>query len=179
MDELQGLGSQETTTTRGARAHRRRHGGWNAGLVSRLKALDLGRLLRYGATSVISLGISEAVLLVLSDKTALGAASAALIANLAGTGPSYLLSRYWIWPEADRRRVGRQVVLYWVISLISMGLSSVTLGVVADHVPEERMEHVLLLGAAYLAISLILWAAKYVSYRSIIFTGEPSGARAA
>lgn len=139
-------------------------------LLARLEGRDLGRLFRYGATSVIALGVSEAVVLWLQDATALGAVSAALIANLAGGVPSYLLSRYWIWPESDRRRVGRQFVLYWVISFASMGLSSFTYGVVADHVPRERIMHIVLLGIAYLVISLVLWVAKYVSYRSFCFT---------
>jgi hypothetical protein len=66
--------------------------------------------------------------------------------------------------------VGRQLVLYWVISLVSMGLSSFTYGVVADHVPHERIVHIVLLGVAYLVISLVLWVAKYVSYRSFCFS---------
>lgn len=166
------------TTTRGGK-HLQARRGRVGELAARLAASDLRRLFRYGATSVIALGISEAVLLLVSDTTSLGAASAALVANVAGTGPSYLLSRYWIWPDADRRRVGRQLVLYWVISLISMGLSSITLGVVADHVPHTRIVHLALLGAAYLAISVILWVAKYASYRAFIFTPESAGASAA
>lgn len=166
-----------TTTTRGSQHLRRR--GPLSSLAARLAERDLRRLFRYAATSVIALGISEAVLLLISDTTSLGAASAALVANVAGTGPSYLLSRYWIWPEADRRRVGRQLVLYWVISLVSMGLSSITLGVVADHVPHTRLVHLALLGAAYLGISVVLWVAKYASYRAFIFTPEPAGASAA
>lgn len=147
--------------------------------MAQLRQRNLARLVRYGTTSVLALGISEAVLLLVSDKTSLGAASAALVANVSGTVPSYLLSRYWIWPEADRRRVGRQLVLYWVISLVSMGLSSITLGVVADHVPHTRIVHLVLLGTAYLGISLVLWVAKYVSYRTLIFTARPRGAHQA
>lgn len=141
-----------------------------ARVLARLEGRDLGRLFRYAATSVICLAVSEAVVLYLQDATTLGPISAALIANVAGGIPSYLLSRYWIWPEADRRRVGRQFVLYWAISFVSMGLSSFTYGVVADHVPHERIVHIVLLGVAYLVISLVLWVAKYVSYRSFCFT---------
>lgn len=138
-------------------------------VLAKLEGRDLRRLFRYAATSVICLGISEAVVLYLQDATPLGPISAALCANVAGGIPSYFLSRYWIWPDADRRRVGRQLVLYWVISFASMGLSSFTYGVVADHVPRERIVHIVLLGIAYLVISLVLWVAKYLSYRSFAF----------
>lgn len=153
-----------------------------AALLARLLALlegrDLGRLFRYAATSVISLGVSEVVVLYLQASTTLGPISAALIANVAGGVPSYLLSRYWIWPESDRRRIGRQFVLYWVISFASMGLSSFTYGVVADHVPRERIVHIVLLGIAYLVISVVLWVAKYVSYRSFCFNPKTRSADA-
>jgi putative flippase GtrA len=152
--------------------HLRHRPGPLEALRARLAGRDLGRIVRYGATSVLALGISEVVLVAVTESTDLGGASSALLANIAGTVPSYLLSRYWIWPEADRRRVGRQVALYWVISLISMGLSSATIGLVADHVPRTRVLHVLLLGGAYLVVSFILWVAKYVSYRRLIFTAQ-------
>lgn len=151
--------------------HLRQGQGRVAPLLSKLAGRDLRRLFRYAATSVICLGISEVVVLSLQDSTSLGPISAALVANVAGCLPSYLLSRYWIWPEADRRRVGRQFVLYWAISFASMGLSSVTYGVVAAHVPRERIEHIVFLGSAYLVISLVLWVAKYLGYRSFCFSG--------
>lgn len=139
-------------------------------LAGRLRGADRQRLVRYGLTSLLALGVSEAVLLVLSATTGLSAMAGALAANLAGTVPSYLLSRYWIWPEADRDRAGRQVVLYWATSLVSMAISSVTLELVADHLPGAHLVHLALLGAAYLVISLVLWVGKYVSYRTLIFT---------
>src|ERR1700733_991592 len=92
-------------------------------LVTRLKAHSR-RLFRYAATSAISLGISEVCLLALYSSRTFGVTTSALIATLAGTIPSYLLSRYWIWSEANRKRVGRQVVLYWATSFAAMAITS-------------------------------------------------------
>lgn len=138
---------------------------------------DLRRLFRYSATSVFALGVSEVSLVMLAARTGLGATTIALIANAVGTVPSYLLSRYWIWSEADRRRTGRQVALYWLTSLVSMIISSFTTGAVAHAVHAHHEVRLLLLGGVYLAVSLGLWVAKYVAYQTVIFrSAPPSGA---
>lgn len=142
---------------------------------------DLRRMFRYSATSILALGVSEVCLVSLAAKTGLGATSMALIANAAGTVPSYLLSRYWIWSEADRRRTGRQVVLYWLTSLVSMVISSFTTGAVAHTVHAHHALRLVLLGSVYLAISLALWVAKYVAYQTVIFrpAAEPEATASA
>jgi len=130
---------------------------------------DLRRIFRYSATSLLALGVSEIFLVGLDAETSMGATLAALLANLAGTVPSYLLARYWIWSEADRRRAGRQIVLYWITSLVSMGISSVVTGAIADQDHAHHLLKLIVLGMVYLVVSLVLWVAKYVAYQTVIF----------
>jgi putative flippase GtrA len=127
------------------------------------------RLFRYTATSGISLGVSEVCLLALYSTRTFGATSSALLATLAGTIPSYLLSRYWIWSEANRHRVGRQVVLYWATSLASMGITAVGTGLITHAAPGGHRAHVLFAGAAFLFMNVLLWVSKYLVYQKIIF----------
>lgn len=134
------------------------------------------RWFRYSATSVVSLGTSEATLLALLYSSAVrNATLAALIGNLAGTVPSYLLSRYWIWPEADRRRAGRQVVLYWLTSIICMAITSVATGAITNLSPKGHLLHVVIAGGAFLVFNLVLWVAKYLVYQTVIFPTSSSG----
>jgi putative flippase GtrA len=127
------------------------------------------RLFRYTATSAISLGISEICLLALYSTRTLGVTLSALIATLAGTIPSYLLSRYWIWSEANRKRVGRQVTLYWATSLAAMIITSISTGLITKAAPGGHREHVIIAGAGFLAMNVVLWVTKYVVYQKIIF----------
>jgi putative flippase GtrA len=127
------------------------------------------RLFRYAFTSGLSLGISEACLLALYSTRTFGATSSALLATLAGTIPSYLLSRYWIWSEANRKRVGRQVVLYWATSLASMGITAAGTGLITHAAPGGHRAHVIFAGAAFLAMNVILWFTKYLVYQKVIF----------
>jgi putative flippase GtrA len=156
-------------STRGPRAHAR--GGFAA-------KRDLRRLFRYTATSVIALVVSEVVLIVLDAETAMGVTLATVIANLVGTVPSYLMSRYWIWSEADRTRAGRQLVLYWVTSLVSMAISSLATGAISREDHAHHFLRLLILGSLYLLVSIILWVAKYVAYQTVIFR-TPSADRPA
>ena len=137
-------------------------------LITRLKNHSR-RLFRYAATSGISLGVSEVCLLALYSSRTFGATSSALLATLAGTIPSYLLSRYWIWSEANRKRVGRQVVLYWATSLASMAITAAGTGLITHAAPGGHRAHVIFAGASFLAMNVILWVTKYLVYQKIIF----------
>jgi putative flippase GtrA len=131
-----------------------------------------GRLIRYGATSGMSTVFSEAMLIGLTATATLGATSSALLANLVATVPSYLLSRYWIWPEADRDRIGRQVSLYWITSILSTVLSTVVTKVVASSITIHGDPRALVLGAAFLGTYAVFWFAKYVMYHRWLFVGS-------
>jgi putative flippase GtrA len=133
------------------------------------------RVIRYGLTSVIALGISEVTLLVIVAMHLTGATVAAAIASLVGVLPSYLISRYWIWPEADRQRSGRQVALYWGISLVSIAITSLGTGFIAHHTPERGAAHVAVVGIGFPLINLVLWVAKFFAYQLVVFrSGKPA-----
>jgi putative flippase GtrA len=133
------------------------------------------RVIRYGLTSAICLGISEATLLVIVAMHLTGATVAAAIASLVGVLPSYLISRYWIWPEADRKRTGRQVAIYWAISVVSIAITSFGTGFIAHHTPEKGAAHVAVVGIGFPLINLVLWVAKFFAYQLVVFRkGRPS-----
>jgi putative flippase GtrA len=133
----------------------------------------LARLVRYGATSVVAFAISEITLLLLYGYKVLGATEAAVVANLAGTVPSYLMSRYWIWSEAPRSRLGRQVVMYWTTSVVCIAGTSLATGAIAGLVPAGERFHLVVAGLGFLVVNVVFWVAKYVIYQRIIFPVVP------
>jgi putative flippase GtrA len=142
-----------------------------------MSSARVARVVRYGTTSAVALGISEVTLLAVYADGHVNASLAALIANLAGTVPSYLLSRYWIWRDAPRVRAGRQVVLYWITSLVCMGLTSVATGAIASIAPSGQPHHLAVVGIGFPAVNFVLWLTKYVVYQKIIFRTTPTPAR--
>ena len=129
----------------------------------------LRRVARYVATSALSTVASEVVLLALYGSGTLPAIPASVSATLVGTLPSYFLSRYWIWPEGNRRRVGRQVLLYWTTSGISLVVPSAVTWLAAAYAPSGRLSHDVVVGIAYVASYVGLWVAKFIVYQRIIF----------
>ena len=166
-----------TVVTRpSARAHRDTTAvnlgpGWSTRATARGR-----RIGRYAATSVVATGVSEVTLVAVYGAHLLTASLAAVVASLAGVVPSYAMSRYWIWPEADRRRPGRQAVAFWVIALVSLGLSSLLTGMAAADGPSGRGAHLVVVGLAYVGTYGALWVGKFVVYQRFLF--RPAGVRA-
>lgn len=135
------------------------------------------RLGRYAVTSVVATVVSEVTLLVVYGAGLLHASPAAVVASLAGTIPSYAMSRYWIWPEADRRRPGRQAAAYWLIAVVSLGVASAATGWAASLAPAGHAAHVAVVGVAYLGTYGALWLAKFALYQTVLFRprGDETG----
>lgn len=133
-----------------------------------------GRWGRYAVTSVVATALSEVTLLTVYGTHQLGASWAAVVASVAGTVPSYAMSRYWIWPEADRRRPGRQAMAFWVVALASLGLSSLFTGIAAADAPAGHLLRLVVVAAAYVGTYGALWVAKFVVYQRFLFRTAPS-----
>jgi putative flippase GtrA len=129
----------------------------------------LQRVWRYAVTSVVATVASEATLLIVYGTGALGASASAVVASLAGTFPSYAMSRYWIWPEADRGHTARQATAFWVIALVSLVLSSAATGAAAHLAPAGRAAHLAVVGLAYIGVYGALWLAKFAIYQRVLF----------
>ena len=142
---------------------------FSIGVSSRLDRADIARLTRYAATSGVAFAVSEATLLILYGLNLTTATVAALVASLVGTVPSYLLSRYWIWREASRERVFRQVMLYWFVSISCIALTGALTGALASFAPAGHPFHLLVVAIGYPIVMLTFWLIKFVIYQRIIF----------
>jgi putative flippase GtrA len=134
------------------------------------------KVAKYASTSVLSTVISEVTLLILYSTRLAGAAEAAVAATITGGILSYVLSRYWIWPHADRSRPGRQLVWYWVIAFVGLVASTWVTGETASHADEKGVLRVAVVGLAYLATYATLWVVKFVLYQRLLFADRaPAG----
>jgi putative flippase GtrA len=139
--------------------------------IPTLGVIHLRRLGRYGATSIASTTVSQALLIALYGGLGINAAAAAVLANMAGTVVSYLLSRYWIWPSADRSRVARQVVLYWTVTVGGLVAAALAVHEVDVLAPAADGTRVLLASAVMLAVYGALWLLKFAVYQRLLFRG--------
>jgi len=147
-------------------------------LVARVRP-KVQRLWRYAVTSVAATVVSEVVLVVLYAGRVTGATTAAVIASLAAAVPSYFMSRFWIWPEADRDHRTRQVTLYFVVSVISLVVSSVLTGLAGHVARGTHLKHVIIVALTYIGTYVLLWLAKFVVYQRVLFRSTAPAAVAA
>ncbi len=136
---------------------------------------QVARLARYTATSGLAFAMSEAILLVLVGTGATGATVAAMTANVTTMVPSYFMSRYWIWKDAERNRVARQVVLYWVTAVVSWVLIALATGAIAKAIPQGHRFHILLIGIGFMVVNGVFFVAKFAVYHKFIFPSGRSG----
>jgi putative flippase GtrA len=124
-----------------------------------------GRIaVRYSIASAISVGISLIVLFVTYGVLHL---ASAVVCNLIAAGvacfPSYYLNRNWAWRRSGRSHLWKEVVPFWVLAFVGLGLS---LGAVdlAEAIGRS-------LGESHLVVSLMVEAASFLAY-GIVWVGK-------
>jgi putative flippase GtrA len=132
------------------------------------------KIWRYTASSVLAAATSAVVF---AAAYALGAGNvpANVLAFVAGAVPNWVLNRSWAWQRRGKVHVGREVVLYAVVSLVSLAASSAATGWAAREaqvVTGDHLLRVLLVAAAYVATYGVLFVLKYVIYELVVFADD-------
>jgi putative flippase GtrA len=140
--------------------------------MARLRALiDQygGKALRYSAVSVIGVVVTEALLVLFygiifdHEQAELSNFLAVVIASL----PAYLLNRAWVWNKSGAHSFTREVMPFWIMSLIGLALSTVAVSIVSDHT-----DATLAIAATNLGAFGVLWVAKFIILERLLFTTE-------
>jgi putative flippase GtrA len=149
-------------------------------LLGRSHSTRLGvRFGRYTLGSVVAVVTSEIAFVICYGTGLLGTTAASAVAFLAGAIPNYGLNRSWAFGRRGRVRVGREVVLYAVVSLVSFAASAAATGSTnhwASHVTDEHTVRTALVAAAYLATYGVLFLAKFAVFQRFIFADQPADA---
>ena len=134
---------------------------------------------RYTVGSVIA-AVTSLVVFAVAFGLGLGNVPANILAFIAGAVPNWILNRSWAWQRKGRVHVRREIILYAVVSAVSLAASSAATGWADHEVPAVTPNHtlqVLLVACAYIATYGILFVAKYVVYELVIFAGAERRSR--
>jgi putative flippase GtrA len=129
------------------------------------------RMFRYTMVSIISTSISFAVLIIIYGVLKLWTqVPSTLISNLTGVLPSYYLNRNWAWGKAGKSHVTREVLPFWIASVLGI-LASVAAAAEARHISIAHHLHhlsstLLVVGANVLAFS-VLWVFKFIVFNRL------------
>jgi putative flippase GtrA len=145
-------------------------------LYNRLIATPLrGRATRYTIGSIVAAATS-AIVFALAFLMGASTVACSILAFVAGAVPNWVLNRRWAWKLRGRIAVGREVVAYVVISLLSLVATSLTTEWTQDHVQSITTQHhwirAALVTASYLAVFAVLFVAKFAVYEFWVFSGR-------
>jgi putative flippase GtrA len=134
---------------------------------------------RYTVGSVIA-AVTSLVVFAVAYGLGLGNVPANVLAFVAGAVPNWVLNRTWAWQRRGRVHVRREIILYAIVSALSLAASSAATGWADVQVPAvtaNRTLQVLLVACAYIATYGILFVAKYAVYELVIFAGADRSRR--
>lgn len=143
-----------------------------ASLVARLRSPEGRKLWRYSLVSVISVGISTAVLVFCSGVLSLSAVVSNTIATVVATIPNYELNRRWAWGMSGRSHLWKEVVPFWVLGFASYGFSTIAVYYAEEFAKHERYAHLVrtgLVGITSIAAFGVMWIIKFIVFNRLLF----------
>ncbi len=132
----------------------------------RVTAADLyaRKPIRYMMVSAVAVVSTQALLLVLNGVLGWAPVTSNIAAVVISSWPSYMLNRVWVWGRRGDHDIWREVVPFWSMALIGLGLSTVFV-----HVAAEWSTAPLVANLANLAAFGSLWVVKYLVLDSVLF----------
>jgi putative flippase GtrA len=133
------------------------------------------RFFRYSVGSVVAIVTSEVTFVLCYGTGLLGTTGASVTAFLAGAIPNYVLNRSWAWERRGRVHVGREVILYAAVSIVSLVAAALVTGWVsrfAPHLTASQAARTALVAASYLVTYGLLFVLKFVIFQRVVFV-EP------
>jgi len=134
------------------------------------------KMFRYSMVSVVSVGVSTAVLVFCSGILSWSAVVSNTVATAVATVPSYELNRKWAWGKTGRGHLFKEVVPFWTLSFIGWGFSTLCVWLVEGYAKDHHFSHVVRTGAVgitSIAAFGILWVIKFIIFNKVLFVHRP------
>jgi putative flippase GtrA len=148
-----------------------------SGRLARLRRSPLvRRVTGYSAGSVIAAFTSELAFAGVYGWLHAGTTWSSAAGFIGGAVPNYILNRRWAWQDRRGRSRRHEMFLYAVVSIASFLVSIVVTNAAehwARHLTTDHNLRVLLVAAAYLAVSGVFFVGKFVVYELVVFTKGP------
>jgi len=144
--------------------------------VTRARAFSrspqFSKLCRFGTVSVISTTVTLGMLYVFYRVVGLTPGWANIIATAIATVPSYYLNRTWAWGHSGRSHLWREVVPFWTIAFVSLGISTVAVELAAHEAHHIARSHEVQTALVLLANFFTygcMWVAKFTLFNRVLF----------
>jgi putative flippase GtrA len=138
-----------------------------AEVLARIREADYKKFLRFSAVSAISFPFTQVLLLVFTKGFDWSFVKANLVAVTLMAFPAYAMNRYWVWGKKDKNSFMTEVVPFWVITLIGLGLSTIF-----AHYADAWFDSDLAVNAANAVGFGLVWVFKFFVLDRVMFGGH-------
>jgi putative flippase GtrA len=141
--------------------------------AARLRAL---KVLRYSLVSLISIAVSQSVLMVAFGMLHWTARAANVVACAVATVPSYYLNRSWAWGRRGRSHLWREVVPFWALAFLGLAISTWAAGfgsTLARHADASHATTTAVVMTSSLLAFGVLWVGKFAVFNALLFNERP------
>lgn len=130
------------------------------------------KLFRYSMTSVVSVIVSNVLLVFFVGVLDMGAVWASTLATGISAIPSYELNRKWAWGKAGKSHLMKEVLPFWVLAFVGWGFSTYAVYLAERYAERHHFSHLSrteLELVVYFVAFAILWVGKFVIFNSLMF----------
>ncbi|WP_426571229.1 GtrA family protein [Aquihabitans sp. McL0605] len=127
------------------------------------------RAIRYTATSVICVGITQMLIILFFGVLKMGAIPANLSATMITSIPAFALNKYWVWGKKGKAHLRREVLPFWAFTVAGWILSTGAVALAVHLTKGNDLERTISVMAANIAGFGTLWVLKYIFLDKIMF----------
>lgn len=138
-----------------------------AEVLARIREADYKKFLKFSAVSAISFPFTQVLLVVFTKGFDWSFVRSNLVAVTLMAFPAYAMNRYWVWGKKDKNSLTTEVIPFWVITLVGLGLSTI-----CAHYADLWFESDLAVNAANAVGFGIVWVFKFFILDRIMFGGH-------
>lgn len=128
-------------------------------------------MIRYAGVSTIFVPLGQILLQIVIWVGDVRPTVANLVVATLLTPFNFLANKYWVWKNSDRERMHLQAVVFWIMALAGVVVSTLFIGI-ADNLVGEHPSPIVRSLAWFIAAIIgygIVWATRYVILDKIVF----------
>lgn len=143
-----------------------------------VRAGRAGKVLRFGANSIVAVVCSQLTFLVLYGPLGASTTVSSVVAWFAGAVPNYWLNRSWTWGRRGRPSIRRELVPYAAIVLGTLVLAIVATGAVENALEGTSASHgarTLLVTGTYFTVYAVMFVFRFLLFDRLFATDDAGG----
>lgn len=120
---------------------------------------------KYAMTSVVGVVLGQSLIFLFAYVLDWPGGLANVTAVAISTGPTYYISRHWVWQKRSKSSVRAEVIPFWVMTFLGLLLSTIAVVILENRYPDTKI----LANVGNIAGFGVLWVAKFFVLDRILF----------